>query len=215
SCITFTEVRLPVRSRRRWAEAIPFVLEDLLATDVEELHFAHGEPNPAGLLPVAIVDRNRMADWMAALEASGIRPDVLWPDIVLVPWIPGRWSLAREKNRITLRWGREQGCTLEDPLAEAVFKRLWAASPADSRPREIVFYGAADDPFLLNIRSEPGREMVTWTLGEPSASEEASRGPVTGFNLLQGAWAPGHHRQETWTRWKPSVFLAAGWAGLL
>ncbi|MHB1543851.1 MAG: type II secretion system protein GspL, partial [Gammaproteobacteria bacterium] len=137
------------------------------------------------------------------------------PDIVLVPWTPGVWSLAREKNQIILRWGREQGCTLEDPLAEAVFNRLWATSSVDGRPREIVFYGAADDPFFLKIRSEPERETVTWTLGEPSVSEETSRGPLTGLNLLQGLWAPGHHRQETWTRWKPSIFLAAGWAGLL
>lgn len=215
SPITLTEVRLPTRSKRRWGEAIPFALEDQLAGDVEELHFAYGEPDPSGLIPVAVVARRQMADWMALLEAQGIRPDTLWPDIVLVPWIAGRWSLARSGNQIIFRWGRELGTRLDEPFAEAVFNRLWASSPEETRPGEIVFYGAADDPFLTRLRETPGCETVVWTVSGPSCAEEASRGPLSGLNLLQGPWTPGRRHQEIWTRWKPSIYLASGWAGLL
>ncbi len=213
--ITFTEVRLPARSRRRWEEAIPFALEEMLASDVEDLHFAHGESDATGHLPVAVVNRDQMGKWMAHFDAAGIRPDALWPDLFLVPWTKQTWSLAREKDRIILRWAQEQGCCLEDTLAEAVFNRLWASVPAERHPREIVFYGTADDPFWQTIQAGPGRETLAWTQGGTSACEEASRGPLVGINLLQGSWSPGHHRQETWSRWKPSVYLAAAWVGLL
>ncbi len=216
SFITFMEVRLPASSRRRWTEAIPFMLEEQLASDVETLHFAYGEPDPdGGALTVAVVSRAQMASWLAPFETLGIRPDLLWPDLMLVPWTPGSWSLAREGDRILLRSHREQGFNLEAALAEAVFSRLWSATPDDRRPREIVFFGAPDDPFLLRIQSGPGGETVTWTQGAPCASEEASRGPLTGLNLLQGPWAPSHHRAESWRRWKPTAYLTGAWAGLL
>ena len=65
--IALAEPELPVRGGARIAQAVPFALEEQLATDVEALHFAVGaRPAGAAGTPVAVVSRAALERWLAA-----------------------------------------------------------------------------------------------------------------------------------------------------
>ena len=61
--------------------ALPYALEDHVADDVDDLHFAPGQRMPNGLLPVAVIARAKMDAWLEALRS---RDEMLGRD-VLVP----------------------------------------------------------------------------------------------------------------------------------
>ena len=65
--VTLAEPDLPPAGAARIAQAVPFALEEQLASDLENLHFAVGARNPAAsATPVAIVSRSLLDRWQAA-----------------------------------------------------------------------------------------------------------------------------------------------------
>src|SRR5688572_26861697 len=73
--VGLAEPELPLRGSAKLAQAVPFALEEQLASDVEGLHFAVGERDSATVgTPVGAVSRGLMDRWNAACEAAGIKP---------------------------------------------------------------------------------------------------------------------------------------------
>src|SRR4249919_952046 len=71
--------------RAQLAKAIPFALEDQLASPVEELHFALPERGAGARLGVAVVARAVLRGWIGTLDHQGIRADAIVPDALALP----------------------------------------------------------------------------------------------------------------------------------
>ena len=66
SAVLVTESDAPARSAAKLLQVIPFALEERVADEVENLHFAIGERAPdTGRVPVAVVTRARIDAWLA------------------------------------------------------------------------------------------------------------------------------------------------------
>ena len=65
---------LPVKSGAKLAQVVPFALEEHLAADVEDLHFAVGKRDTRPGTPVAVVSHARMDAWQALLADAGCKP---------------------------------------------------------------------------------------------------------------------------------------------
>ena len=87
--ILTTHVEVPVRSGKRLLAALPFAMEEQVADDVENLHFAAGKRLADGSTPVAVINRERMAGFMQRLAEAGIEPDAVYSEIHGVTNIPG------------------------------------------------------------------------------------------------------------------------------
>lgn len=119
-----TSVRIPIRGGARLRAALPFALEESLADDVENLHFASGTRRDDGQLPVAVVSREKMDGWMADLTAAGIEPDRVVPDNYGLARIPGSLSLLVDRDCIYFNDGEKiefamQGVRPSDTLVAA------------------------------------------------------------------------------------------------
>ncbi len=62
--VLLTRAIVPTTNRQRARKALPFALEDLLAEDIDGLHFALGVRDAEGQWPVAVVARKRMDAWL-------------------------------------------------------------------------------------------------------------------------------------------------------
>jgi general secretion pathway protein L len=103
-----TIATLPTRSPRKIIQALPFVLEDRLLGDPETLHFAY-RAEADGSLSVAVTARERLSHWMDALAQAGIKPVMLCPATLLVPWALDCWSLAFAEDEVLVRTGNASG----------------------------------------------------------------------------------------------------------
>ncbi len=97
----------PVVSSRRsqLLNAVPYALEDQLVSPVEELHFALAERFSAARIPVAVVARATLREWIDVLAAHGIRADTMIPETLALPVSENSASVVIEDSRSLLRWG--------------------------------------------------------------------------------------------------------------
>jgi general secretion pathway protein L len=65
---------------------VPYALEEHLAADIEELHFAIGKRAGDSLrAPVAVVARALLQEWLTTLRAAGLEPSAIYADSDLLP----------------------------------------------------------------------------------------------------------------------------------
>lgn len=102
-----TSVDIPVKGGARLHAALPYALEEHLAEDVEKLHFAAGTRRDSGKIPVAVVNRERLAEWIEWLTAVGIEPSAMIPENYGLARIPGTVSLLVATDQVMINDGAD------------------------------------------------------------------------------------------------------------
>ncbi len=208
------QARVPLRRGSKLRQAIPYALEDQLADDVENLHFAIGKRTSDGEYPVAVTARQNMREWLATLESAGIRAQSIVADSNCVPVTPGGVTIIFEED-ICLLHGPDgadlvlEGMNIDQALEIAgvhVGDEATASMPVN-------LYMSRDDHERNKDRIEflsgqlPGlhtRIMVDGSIAHLAAGM-FSRDAI---NLRQGDFAPRSSTEMTWKPWR----LAAGLA---
>jgi len=184
--VSLAEARVPGRNRQRLLRAIPYVLEEQLATDVEELHFALGPVGEGDQYPVAVVERSNMDAWAALLRENGIQAEQLIPETLALPSDAG-WSLMVDGATVLVRSGDYAGFAADTDNLPVLFALFQAEQQAPETARvfgsTILDLEGVDVEFI-DERIQPLELMArAW-----------AQGP--GINLLQGAYS----RREEWGR---------------
>jgi general secretion pathway protein L len=119
-----TAVNIPVKGGSRLRAALPFALEEQLADDIEDLHFAAGTRRDSGQVPVAVVAHEQMSEWLEQLDAAGLSASRIVPENYGLARIPGTMSLLAAEDQIIFNDGADnefvmQGAKPSDALAVA------------------------------------------------------------------------------------------------
>jgi len=109
-----TTVEIPLKSNARIQAALPFALEEFLADDVENLHFAAGARRDSQKIPASVVRREKMNAWIEALTDAGIAPVSIIADNQGLARIPGTISLLLAENQIFINDGNDIELVLQD-----------------------------------------------------------------------------------------------------
>jgi len=195
--VSVVEARVPGRNRQRLLRAIPYALEEQLATDVEELHFALGPVGEGDQYPVAVVERSNMDAWALLLRENGIQAEQLIPETLALPPDAG-WSLMVDGETVLVRSGDYAGFAVDIDNLPVLFSLFQAKQQA---PETALVFGST----ILDLEAVDV-EFVDETV---QPLEVLARGwaQAPGINLLQGAYS----RREEWGRllrpWKASAAL--------
>src|ERR1700689_2461098 len=101
--ILLAEPELPPGSGVKLARAVPFALEEHLTEDIDHLTFAVGRRRPGGATQVAAVSRAVLQGWVSDMEAAGLEPLAIYPDISLMPENPAQTVIWLERERLAVR----------------------------------------------------------------------------------------------------------------
>jgi general secretion pathway protein L len=104
---------LPVMSRARVRQAIPFAVEEQLIDNLEAYHFAIADRQTEGTVPVAVVSDAAMKAWCARLAEWQIMPHVMVPLTLILPYQAGEWHAYQHQHALTVRTGPYEGFTCE------------------------------------------------------------------------------------------------------
>jgi general secretion pathway protein L len=99
--VTTLRVSVPKTSPRQINKAIPYLVEENLASPVEALHFATG-PVQAGSTLVAMIDKTLVNAYLENLQGFDIRPIALIPDFFLLAPETGARVMALD-DRVLVR----------------------------------------------------------------------------------------------------------------
>lgn len=210
-----TRADVPVKGAAKVLQALPFALEDQLADELDELHFAAGPRAPTGGVEVAVTRRAALAEWCRRLEGGGL--DAVYAESDALPDLPGTATLLLEPGQMMLRTG--QGDLLVAGAEDApALAGLWldqrsTGSDPPPPPPHLLVYATTADPGLLEplevlrprVQSLEIRQLVGGALPRLAAGIVAA----PGVNLLQGDYAPRRSFAGLWPRWRLAAGLAA------
>jgi len=191
--------------KKHLGKSLPFALEDRVAEDIDELHFAYC-PLQGEDYAVAITSREKMEDWRALLADF---PGIQWwiPEPLLLPWRAGEWCLVLEGPNAIVRFGQCGGFAVERDLATAMLASVMAEAGA---PEAVVVYGSDQDSDTA-LLPDVLRDRVQWRRGNLCAALMLSDAGEVNLNLVQGAYAPRLPLGEWWRQWRTvaAAFAAA------
>jgi len=82
--VNILDVEIPVRVRKKALQAIPFVLEDKLVGDIEDIQFFLLDWKPKKISTVAIIQKEKWFSYLHWIESSGIEVKSIIPDYNLL-----------------------------------------------------------------------------------------------------------------------------------
>ncbi|MDO9371396.1 MAG: type II secretion system protein GspL [Gammaproteobacteria bacterium] len=205
--IVFAQAAVP--GRARLAQAVPYALEEQLAADVEQLHFALGRREADGRINTAVVSRAHMEDWLARLDAAGVQPDTLVSELQLLPLAPGEWSALRENGVVTVRTGAQQGLVVDSENLEAMMRAAMTEAGVDAPARVHLIDADLDTPLAAAVE---GVEFVREPCPAHPLSRLAKNFDAQGvINLLQGEYSRREQLGRLWRPWRAAAALLAVW----
>lgn len=210
--VLLAEPVLPLKSGgAKLAQVVPFALEEHLAADVEDMHFAVGKRDSRPGTPVAAVARARMDAWQAALQAAGLATDTIYAETAVLPVVAGGVGVLIDGKRVYVRRENLPGTVIEvEPLIEAL--QLALASGEESRENVTIFLSEDDyerERELLEGLREFTASLQLKLLPDgplPLLAANLSRGSA--INLLQGSYATKTKLNVSFAPWRYAAVLA-------
>nr|WP_321824937.1 type II secretion system protein GspL [Alteromonas macleodii] len=190
-------VELPPKAGRKIISAIPFMLEDELATDISQQFFAIG-PKRGDEQAVAVVSHEKMELWQSWLSEAGLFCDTIIPDVLAVPVTENGWSVLTLGEQLLVRQDTFKGVQGE---ATWLLPTLVHFTAQQESPITITNYAGIDLSTLPNIEeAQAPLELPMQVL-----AKEAMR---SSFNLCQGDYKVKRKRSGVLNQWRVAAVLA-------
>lgn len=192
--------------KKHIAKALPFILEEQLVSDVEDLHFASVLLSKTSLC-AAVCAKQKMLEWQALLaDVPGVNTWVSEPQ--LLPWEPGEWVVVLEPNYAIVRTSGAEGFSIERDLLPSMLKAALANDAGV--PDAVIVYGV-DQVLEKELLPEDIRDLMQWRQGDFQTAVMLSREDNVTVNLLQGEFAHRLPLGRWWNQWRvvAAVLVAA------
>ena len=192
-------IELPTKWNRKLEQALPFMLEEQLACDVDDVFIAIGEPGSKDDKPtinIALCDRDVLAELVALFDEHQIPVKHILPDALLLPeQADDELAVIELDGQWLCRLGQWHGCVIEpswgaDYLHALAPKQITHFSPADALP-EVAPKIAKEAEYELPLA------LLAKNLGN------------TPFNLRQGLFAPKKSTPQWWKDWRSGLIAAS------
>lgn len=196
--MTLTQIMLPEKGQRQALKALPYMLEESLATDVDKMHFVIGAREGEQLNVVAVA-HEQMQMWLEWLHHAGLKVKRIVPDCLALPLDQCRWAAMSVGSEYLIRTSQGGGVSL--PKAWSAFalpKLLTAAQSANSESISVASY--SDDIAFegVEINNKPlDLPMMVLAKGILNA-------PI---NLLTGLYKPHHEYSKQLLTWKSTAIV--------
>lgn len=220
--VLLTEPEVPMKAGTKLHQVVPFALEEQLADDIDDLHFAIGKrAADSARTPVAVIRKSLMEEWLTSLRSSGLDPEAMYTESDLLPQNPGQAVALLEEDVVIVRPPLGAPVTLPvEALGEAL-NIAQSGSPElqTTGIRGLVLYTGAAEWHQHSAQVEALRErfdgIKIQLLSAGPLSLFAQQLPTaTPINLLQGSFTPTTARSVGWRSWRVAAILLASLIGL-
>lgn len=214
-----TDCEAPAKSAAKLAQVIPYALEERVADEIENLHFALGDRDPnSGRVPVVVIERARLDARLAELHSAGLMVNAVYSEASLLPAAPGQMIALLEGDTLTLRTSDAPPLVMPALSIDDAFEIALAGLSAPVAGLEaplpgLLVYAGHDEWQAHQHTVDAWRERFTGVktqllpqgplglLAPAAASGEA-------VNLLQGPLAVSSPLEQGWRAWRVAAILA-------
>lgn len=211
--VLLAEPVLPLKSSgAKLAQVVPFALEEQLAADVEDMHFAVGKRGSQPGTPVAAIAHSQMAAWNSALQSAGLLTDTMYAETGVLPTVTGAVAVLIDGKRVYVKRDNQPGAVVDvEPLIEAL--QLALASGEESREHVTIFVTEEDyereRELLEGLREFTASLQLKLLPDGPLPLLAANAVQGAPINLLQGTYAVKSKLNVSFAPWRYAAVLAA------
>ncbi|WP_412498831.1 type II secretion system protein GspL [Vibrio furnissii] len=199
SDVVLTQVEIPSGASRQLESMLPYLVEDEIAQDVEELHFSVLSKS-GGVAHVAGVDRQWLQSCLDTLKALQFDVKRVLPDVLAVPQADGLAALQLGDEWL-VRKGELAGLSVETQWLPLFSQSDWVREGEAWLP--LTAYTPLPELALAEgqVWHTEAADLVMQQL-----TQEALRSKIT---LLTGEFAPKSSWSKHWGVWRKAA-IAAG-----
>lgn len=213
--IVLTQADVPSKQWKRIVQAVPYALEEQLAEDVEDLHFALGKREPiSGDIAVAVIARRQIEAYLQQLNTIGLTPASLIPDMLAVPKTTEGWSLLYLKDIVLVRTGLQTGFAIEIDCLSIALQLALTEHQANPPQQITVFTGTQAATRLTDLHAL-GIPIIEKT-NDKSVLAWLAQGLIDDkpLNLLQNNYRSQDKIATLWRPWRLTAALLVLWGAL-
>ncbi|GHE99869.1 type II secretion system protein GspL [Thalassotalea profundi] len=198
--IAIKQLHVPAKSQRAIKLAVPYMLEDELAQDVDHLFFAYAniknDANTSNCF-VAVVEQVQMERWLSWLNEAGIRCKTMLPDVLALPVVDNTWQAVALGEQILIKQSQWQAQVVDTAIWPLVSDNLAnnfiTAHKEDGLPILQHYSPLSGTSEQLTLESMP-EELPLALLAKGSKG--------LNFNLLQGQFQVKEKRSPALRTWQ-------------
>jgi len=213
--VVVTKIPRPAGSLSKIRQALPFLLEEQVVSDIEDLHFTIVNQTDQSNLVVSIIDRKILQDCVDALTAVNIIPETVLPVWLALPEIKANeWRVIKNNDYVWARTAKFSGFTIEVVQAADILSSLYALQPplsiewiAADKIEESWLAVCAEKSIITSIiKINPPDNWITYVAKSMPMHLE--------INLLHGEFSIKQQimAQKRW--WKWAAVLSAAIFGI-
>ncbi len=202
--VLLKSIRVPGKSSRAMRLAVPFMLEDSLAEDVEKLFFAYADLKKDiqdNNCFAAITSHDQMQLWLSWLAQANIYTKYILPDVLAMPFTEQGWSAISlgdaNQEQVIVRQHNWQGFALDANIWELqwqAFAREQEESEEHHNSVHIDAYSNLVHSEVLTITQMP-EELPLALMAKNYGTK------LNNFNLLQGQYKVKENRSHAGQQW--------------
>lgn len=211
--VTLLNVDVPARNLKQAMSAIPYAVEEHLAADIDDLHFAISATPVKNNYTVAVTSKQDMQQWLTRIADAGITVHNLFPETLLLPVQENKWFLMRLNGTSLLRTDNSQAIAQDNDNAAFVIDKMLLQAEVAPESIQIMNYSSEISDLQLNT-DIPVTEIEKGNndQGILRLFEGLKSGNI--INLLQGGFKQSISMKKTWKPWVPVLIVLFLWAGL-
>lgn len=208
---TLKSVKVPSKNRQKQLLAIPFAMEDFLAEDIEDTHFALGKSNADGEVPVVAINRELLRSTLALFAEHHVRINSITPDAMAMPCTENNWCILLNADNAIINCANIESHNCDISNLQLILDAL--LEQAKTKPESITYYHQAaetHEPTLFDKIDIPCTEKTF----QNHALEifAGSTNGVQSINLLQGEFTPKRESNHGWLQpWKLAASVSGIW----
>lgn len=192
--LSLTEIELPAhlvnKQSRNLSQTLNFLVEEQVATDIDQLHVAIGSQN-SGKTTVAVIERSRLRNVLNLLKSFKIDADTVIPEGLTLPLSEDSVSLLLDAERVVLRADKVRVVSTNRANLKVLLEN-WAPGPDVSEIRVIATAENLAEECRLCLESIAITHNIKLNteIKAPYSIDPDRQHWLNPVNLLQGEFAP-------------------------
>ena len=196
------KVPFSAKERKHLQKTLPFILEEHLLTEADDLHLVVDKPGKNDVDVVA-VDGRDLSSWLAELATVGILPTHCIPEYRLLPQPDSDWQLVYGSGEFIIQTLAGESAALEAPHLALGLELLTDGFSRLPSAITLMAENETEAEIALGFIPEPLRHLVTCAqVAYPEVVAAAFQKQARPWNLLHGRFAPGHHWKSLLAPWR-------------
>ncbi|MGF1772318.1 type II secretion system protein GspL [Vibrio maritimus] len=203
--VHFADVEIPAGGARQFESMLPFIVEDDIAQDVDELHFTIFSKQ-GGRASIAAMDRQYLTHVIDRFAEQGIEIKKVIPDVLALPQTE-HVSAIHLDGQWLFRTGNQSGLVVDEDWMDAVIDSDYLVQSTSDDDSKVVIESYSPVAKSLAERSL----HIDWQSMPPEpAMALLSKGTVeASANLMTGEFKPKASFLRHWKVWQKVAIAAS------